>query len=133
MKCFFDTSALVAHALHQPGAEQVQELIDDPQNELAFSALSLFELAGVLKNEGGADLISRYWQVYQDIAEPIPVDNQLALSAWELRENIGLRIPLADAIIAATARARGDTLVHRDRHLAAIPDSLVPQIRLPSA
>jgi predicted nucleic acid-binding protein len=40
------------------------------------------------------------------------------------------RLPLADALIAAAAREWGACLVHRDRHMASIPASVVEQIDL---
>lgn len=128
----FDSSALVAHALQTSGATAVRNCMDEAGNELLLSALSLFELAGVLKQNGATHEIEKYWQVYRDALEVVPVSAELAVAAWKLREKVGQRIPMADAIIAATALARGATLVHRDRHLATIPDSLMPQLRLPS-
>lgn len=133
MNFLFDTSALVAHALGRVGVEQVQSAMDREDAGLLASALSLFELAGVLQREGCGRQISECWKIYSEGLEIIPVDAAIALAAWELRESTGQRIPMADAIIAATARARGATLVHCDRHLAAIPESLVPQLRLPAA
>jgi len=128
-----DTSALVAHALHQPGADIVQSLLDDESLQLSISVLSLFELAVVLKQNAASDKIPLYWETYSSIFEVTPVDGPLARSAWTLRESAGARIPLVDAIIAATARARKATLVHRDQHLDQIPETTVAQLRLPSA
>ena len=51
----------------------------------------------------------------------------LVIGRWRLPKE---RLPLADALIAAAARERGACLVHRDRHMAAIPASLVEQIDL---
>lgn len=130
MNHVLDTSALVVHAFAEPGAAAVQSLIADEQHALFVCALSLFELAGALKRAGFTDRIPACWETYRQIAEIVPVDAGLAKAAWELHESTGQRIPLADAIIAATARARGATLVHRDRHLATLPDSVVPQVRL---
>ncbi len=132
MTFLFDTSALVAHALRQEGVEQVQSAMDQEAAGLLASALSLFELAGVLQREGCGRQVPEFWRIYSAGLEIIPVTADLAQAAWGLRESTGQRLPLADAIIAATARSRGATLVHRDRHLAAIPDSVVPQIRLPA-
>lgn len=126
----FDTSALAAHALHLPGAGQVQEVMSRDEAGLFASALSLFELAGVLKREGCEHLIPECWRVYSSGLEIVPVDAALAQAAWTIREQSGERLPIADAMIAATARALGATLVHRDRHLSSIPDTTVPQLLL---
>jgi len=49
LKYFLDTTALVAHAMKDPWAEEVQALIADEMNDVFVSSLSLCELAGVLK------------------------------------------------------------------------------------
>jgi predicted nucleic acid-binding protein len=125
-----DTTALVAHALDEAGGKSVQALFDDGEHALYISALSLFELAGVLKSNGAADKIPACWETYRQTTEVVPVDAGLAQMAWELRESARDRIPISDAIIAATARSRGATLVHRDRHLALIPPGVVRQLQL---
>lgn len=132
MKYVLDTSALVAYSMDQPGADEVEALIEEAANPLFISSLSLFELAGVLKKEGGIRDIALHWQTYGALAEIVPVDAALAQAAWKLREKVGARIPMADAIIAATAQKYGATLIHRDQHLATIPESLLPQIHLPA-
>ncbi len=132
MNHLFDTSALIIHTFAEPGASEVQSLIAQEQHTLFICSLSLFELAGVLKRNRASDRISACWETYRQIAEIIPVTADLAQDAWRLRESTGRRLPMADAIIAATARSRGAILVHRDRHLATISHSLIPQIRLPA-
>jgi len=126
----FDTSALVAHAFAETGGAAVQALIADEEHDLFIASISLFELAGVLKENDAVADIPAYWQAYCEIAEVIPADADIARAAWQLREKIGCRLPIADAIIAATAQSIGATLVHADQHLAKIPESLIPQIRV---
>ncbi len=132
MNHVFDTSALIVHTFAEPGASEVQSLIAEEQHTLFICSLSLFELAGVLKRNRASDRISTCWETYRQIAEIIPVTADLAQDAWRLRESVGRRLPMADAIIAASAQSRGATLVHRDRHLSTIPHSVIPQIRLPA-
>ncbi|MEP6955503.1 MAG: PIN domain-containing protein [Chthoniobacterales bacterium] len=130
MKYLFDSSALLAHALQEAGADEVQALIGDDSNDLFLSVLSFFELAASLKRQGAAVQIGIYWETYRQIATAISVNREITEEAWNLREQVAQRLPITDAIVAATARAQGATLVHRDRHLAAIPESLLPQLRL---
>lgn len=133
MNYLLDTTALVAHALREAGADEVQALIADEENDLFMSALSFFELAGVLKKQGATGKIPIYWETYGQIAEVVPADALPSQAAWNLRRKTGKRLPMADAIIvAATAQARNATLVHRNEHLAQIPEKIIPQIRLPS-
>jgi predicted nucleic acid-binding protein len=65
------------------------------------------------------------------LADTLPVTREVARAAFDLRQQLARRIPNADALIAATAKLQGATLVHRDPHLAAIPETLVKQIVLP--
>ncbi len=59
-----------------------------------------------------------------------PVDRAVAEMAWHIRAAIPQRLPLVDALIAATARAAGAILVHKDPHMARIPGEVVRQIVL---
>jgi hypothetical protein len=58
------------------------------------------------------------------------VDRIVAELAWQLKEAIVERIPLVDALIAATAQAADAVLVHRDPHFERIPRTLVDQVVL---
>jgi predicted nucleic acid-binding protein len=49
----------------------------------------------------------------------------------DLRAATRPRLPLVDALIAASAKQHGAVLVHRDPHMATIPTSLVSQQMLP--
>jgi predicted nucleic acid-binding protein len=62
--------------------------------------------------------------------EIVPIDERVALTAFHIGCALAERLPLADALIAAAARERGACLVHRDRHMAPIPASLLEQIDL---
>ncbi len=60
----------------------------------------------------------------------IPVDGQVALTAFEVGCETPRRLPLVDALIAAAARQRQACLVHRDPHFASIPAHLLEQVEL---
>jgi predicted nucleic acid-binding protein len=62
----------------------------------------------------------------------LPVDRAVAELAWQIRSASSQRLPLVDALIAATARAAGAILVHKDPHMSGIPVDLVKQMVLPS-
>jgi predicted nucleic acid-binding protein len=55
------------------------------------------------------------------------IDATTALSAWRIIDQNHNRLPLIDALIAAAALERKAVLVHRDKHMAAIPSSLLAQ------
>ncbi len=59
-----------------------------------------------------------------------PVDRTVAEMARQIRAATPQRLPLVDALIAATARAAGAILVHKDPHMARIPAGLVKQLAL---
>jgi predicted nucleic acid-binding protein len=61
----------------------------------------------------------------------IIVDEAIAQQAIVLRSAATSRLPTVDSLIAATASIQNLTLVHRDPHMAAIPQHFLPQILLP--
>ena len=61
----------------------------------------------------------------------LPVDRLTAEAAWQLRQATPDRLPLVDALIAATARVADAVLVHKDPHMSRIPAGLVRQVALP--
>ncbi len=70
-------------------------------------------------------------EAYRELVnEVVPVDEEIALAAFDLACEMTERLPLADSLIAAAARVRGACLVHRDHHMAPIPTSLLEQIDL---
>ncbi len=132
--CLLDTSALLAHYQEEPGHEIVDRLLEERDGEVFISDTTWLEFHIRLK-ELIPDAPMRFeaLAIYGELlADCLPVTREVAQAAFDLRDQIAERIPNADAFIAATARLRGATLVHRDPHLALIPVKLVPQIVLPA-
>lgn len=48
----------------------------------------------------------------------------------QLVDELAFRLPLADSLIAATARLRGACVVHRDKHRTQIPSHVLPTLDL---
>jgi predicted nucleic acid-binding protein len=127
-----DTSALLAHYFNEPGAARVDMLWKDRSCRLAVSAVTVAELKGRLFREisddgeaaGAADTY------LNELTTCLPVDRATAELAWQLRHAAPNRLPLVDALIAATARAAGAVLVHKDPHLSQIPPALLQQVDL---
>lgn len=128
-----DTSALLAHYFDEPGADILDALWQSSGPLPAISAVSVTELRTRLAAEGvEATEAERAAHIYLDeLTTCIPVDRAVAEMAWQIRVLSPDRLPLADALIAATARAAGAVLVHRDRHMAQIPHGLIQQVVLP--
>jgi predicted nucleic acid-binding protein len=126
-----DTSALLAHFLSERGWETVERLLE--KEEVHINAVAWLEFQVRLK-EIAPDKTkrARALQIYAELlAGALPVTRDTAAAAFELREATASRLPNSDALIAATARLKGATLVHRDPHLAAIPSRLLRQQMLP--
>jgi predicted nucleic acid-binding protein len=127
-----DTSALLAHYFNEPGAEIVHQLWSSGGPKPAVCVISVAEMKGKLaqvlsKSEEDASAAEAY---FGELTTCLPVDRAVVELAWQLRVVTPERLPLVDALIAATARAAGAILVHKDPHMARIPAELVRQIVL---
>ena len=128
-----DTSALFAHCLEEPGYDTVENILERFPDEAHISAMTWLEFQVRLEEihpnaNARREILACYAELLDD---PVPVTKDVVSAALDIRRRASLRIPNADAIIAATAKLEGATLVHRDPHLSAIPPSLVKQIILP--
>jgi predicted nucleic acid-binding protein len=131
MNYLLDSSAWLAHLFDEPGAEQVNLLFDDPQNDIDISALSIPEVYMRLKSLARQTQWQEVWSVYSTLFTKIlSTDEAIAHRAIDLRLATMNRLPTVDALIAATAAVHQLTLVHRDPHLAAIPPQHLRQIQL---
>jgi predicted nucleic acid-binding protein len=127
-----DTSAILAHYFDEPGAGFLEALWADESNRLAVSAVTVAELKGRLSHEiaDDAEAIEAANTYLNELTTCLPVEQTTAEAAWQLRLSSPNRLPLVDALIAATARAAGAILVHKDPHLSRIPPALVRQVSL---
>jgi predicted nucleic acid-binding protein len=127
-----DTSALLAHYFDEPGAGLVAEIWSDASARVAISAVTVAELKGRLRLEitENAEAARAADAYLNELTTCLPVDRATAEIAWQLRQATPERLPLVDALVAATARAAGAVLVHKDPHMSQIPADLVRQISL---
>jgi predicted nucleic acid-binding protein len=128
-----DTSALLAHYRQEPGHDLVERLLEEHPDDVYVSSITWLELHLRLKelipNQNAREEVLA---IYDELlADALPVTREVAQAAFDLRVQLPRRIPNGDTLIAATAKLKGATLVHRDPHLAAIPERLVKQIVLP--
>lgn len=128
-----DTSAILAHYFDEPGAAEVDALWQTPGNRMGLCVLSLPEMKTRLQEEvPDPEEVERVFRLYTDeLTTTVPVSRAVAEEAIRIRESAPRRVPLVDSIVAACARTQSALLVHRDPHLASIPDTLVQQVRLP--
>jgi predicted nucleic acid-binding protein len=117
-----DTSAMVAHFRKENMSWRVQELLLDDTAEVYISSLSVAEFARRLLSLGLDSARAREEALnYAGMASRvIPVDTAVAIRAFELGAGATGRLPLADALIAASASTVGATLVHRDARFEAL-------------
>lgn len=127
-----DSAAFLAHALGEAGSAKVTAIWEDNANSVGLSALCIVEIKTCLR-ERIADPIQRkkLYDLYRSLVTVLDVTEKVAVEAEELQCTVKGRLPLADALIAATARLHGAVLVHRDEHLATIDTSRVAQLVLP--
>jgi predicted nucleic acid-binding protein len=131
MNYLLDTSAILAHFQGEKEADQVIRILSDPQAGLFLSVVSLVELArkfhaiGMPDNEAEATLSG-----YQSMFTVTDVDLKVAFNARSVVQATPERLPLIDSLIAGSALSVGAHLVHRDKHLRAIPGSVLNQIAL---
>lgn len=129
-----DTSALLVHFRKEAGWERVKAIFDEADASISIASVTLTELARRLVALGfGAEVAIEITDSYRMLLNSVvAVDEPIARTAFELGLKTPERLPMIDALIAASAQSRELVLVHRDRHLAAIPRELVLQLVLDS-
>lgn len=117
-----DTSAIVALTDQEEGAEEVERLLEAARGQtcrIELSALSLMELYYVALQEQGEDeavkllALVKSWPI-----TPLYPDERTLLQAARIKASY--RLSFVDAVIAATAKLRQATLVHKDPELIAL-------------
>ena len=122
-----DTSVFIAHETGRPVLE------DSLPNELAVSVITIGELrAGVLAATDTPTRDRRLSTLEAALSlHPVPIDERVA-SAWArlrivLRDQ-GLRMPVNDSLIAATAMALDVPVVTQDHDFPAVDDLEVVRV-----
>lgn len=129
MRYLLDTSALLAHYRKEAGWEAVQALFESSNAEIIIASISLTEFSRRLRDLGATEAeaieITASYQLLCDYVASVDVET--AMAAFSIGCRTPRRLPLADALIAATAQRHAATLVHRDEHMRAIPAESLPQ------
>lgn len=132
MVYLLDTSALLVLFRKEPGAERIAACFGEPENDFLICAVSVAEFGRKLRELGvGAQemgyLLDTYLPMFTSI---VATDENVARVSLKLIEQLPVRLPLADSLIAAAAITRSACLMHRDKHMVAIPETLLPQFSL---
>ena len=117
MKYLLDTKALIAFFNNEEGAENVEKIlseIDENKAEGFVSAITLTEIYYLYSRRSGKDIAKkRIEQIKLSNLKMIVINDEIAIKAGEYK--IGA-IPIADALIAASAYFVGAKVVTDDEH-----------------
>jgi predicted nucleic acid-binding protein len=118
-KLLFDTPAFLAFFNREAGSETIRQFFDAVQAgniEGCAATITLTELAYIYaRKTDPATSRLRVMQVQASKLEMIPLRPEIAVEAGLLKQT---GISLADAIIAASARAAGASVVTNDPHFS---------------
>ncbi len=121
-----DTSAWIEWLIGSATGERVAEQLPEQSDWLVPSMVQL-ELAKWLSREVGEDKADQVI-AFTQVCQVVPLDTEIALAAADAcREH---KLATADAIMFATARARGAILLTCDAHFEGLPGvTLIPKIK----
>lgn len=121
-----DTSAWIEWLIGSATGDQLAEHLPDQADWLVPTMVQL-ELAKWLIREVGEDKADQV-MAFTQVCQVIPLDTEIALAAAEACRTH--KLATADAIVFATARARGATLLTCDGHFEGLPGvTLVPKVK----
>lgn len=112
-----DSSAWLEYFAAGPNADYFAPAIENTRN-LVVPAVSLYEVfRRVMQQRGEGDALQAVALMQQ--GQVVDIDTSVALSAARL--SLDLRLPMADSLMLATARARQATLWTQDADFEGIP------------
>lgn len=121
-----DTSAWIEWLIGSATGDRLAEHLPDQAVWLVPTIVQL-ELAKWLTREVGEDKADQVI-AFTQICQVVPLDTEIALAAAEACRTH--KLATADAIVFATARARGATLLTCDGHFEGLPGvTLVPKVK----
>ena len=112
-----DTSAWIEWLIRSPTGEALSERLPEQSDWLVPTMVQL-ELAKWLTREVGEDKADQVI-AFTQVCQVIPLDTEIALAAADACRTH--KLATADAIILATAQARGATLLTCDAHFERLP------------
>jgi predicted nucleic acid-binding protein len=112
-----DTSAWIEWLIGSPTGEALSEHLPEQSDWLVPTMVQL-ELAKWLTREVGEDKADQVI-AFTQVCQVVPLDTEIALAAADACRMH--KLATADAIIFATAQARGATLLTCDAHFEGLP------------
>jgi len=131
MTYLLDTSALLVLYRKESEVDRVLALFDDPRHDILLSTVSMAEFGRKLRELGKnqEEIEETLDLLMQLFSRVVPLDEVVARASLRLTDNVPLRLPMIDALIAA-ALVHEACLVHKDKHMAAIPPDVLPTLNL---
>ena len=121
-----DTSAWIEWLIGSPTGEKLAGHLPDQADWLVPTIVQM-ELAKWLTREVGEDKADQVI-AFTQVCQVVPLDTEIALAAADACRVH--KLASADAIIFATARAQGATLLTCDKHFEGLPNvTLVEKIK----
>lgn len=121
-----DTSAWIEWLIGSPTGEKLAGHLPDQADWLVPTIVQM-ELTKWLTREVGEDKADQVI-AFTQVCQVVPLDTEIALAAADACRVH--KLASADAIIFATARAQGATLLTCDKHFEGLPDvTLVEKIK----
>lgn len=126
MKYILDTKALIAFFNNEEGAKNVEKIlkeIDENKAEGFVSAITLTEIYYLYSRERGEDFAKRkIEQIKLSNLKMVVIDDEIAIKAGVHKIKA---IPIADALIAASAYFVDATVVTDDEHFEKLDAEVV--------
>ena len=121
-----DTSAWIEWLIGSPTGEKLAGHLPNQADWLVPTIVQM-ELAKWLTREVGEDKADQVI-AFTQVCQVVPLDTEIALAAADACRVH--KLASADAVIFATARAQGATLLTCDKHFEGLPDvTLVEKIK----
>ena len=121
-----DTSAWIEWLIASATGAEVAEKLPEQADWLVPTMVQL-ELAKWLTREVGEDKADQVI-AFTQVCNVVPLDTEIALAAAEACR--AHKLATADAVILATARTHGATLLTCDRHFEGLPDvTLIEKVK----
>lgn len=126
MKYLLDTKALIAFFNNENGAENVEKIlsdIDENKVEGFVSAITLTEIYYLYSRRSGESFAKkRIEQIKLSNLKMVVIDDEIAIKAGKYKVKA---IPIADALIAASAYFIGAKVVTDDEHFEKLEAGVV--------
>ena len=125
MKAVLDTYPLMIFFKGEKGAEDVQKVLDRVERgeiEGLVSTLTLSEVFYILARFRGVDFAETVLKYIEVNLRRIAVSEGIARKGGEFKFRYGRGLPLADAIIAATAAEEKAALISGEEHFGGMKE-----------